>query len=198
MDFSPIHLLLGSALAEREGVEDPQDRTRIAFLGGLFGGSPFTSLTFTAVLARQEAGERPGPTLVQVPNVDDRAVEEARQVLESFCLKVVTREVYSKVTKGFVTSQKPEAYCVVTEGSTVTLYVSRGRHEAPLVDLPNLVGRQFSEAQQTLQRLDFGVVRKDVDDGKPKDEVVAQDPQEGKVQPKIKVALSVSNGPVIE
>ena len=199
MTFSPIGLLLGSVLAERQGVADPRARTRLALLGGMFGGgSPITSMTMTTVLARREVGESSQRALVVLPDVQELGLAEARQRLESLGLEVATRDVHSKAAVGSVTNQNPDPNSVVLEGDKVTLYVSVGVQEDSLVDLPNLVGLDFEVARQTLHDIDLRVERVDVnvdpDDKEHKQgQVVAQEPAYGKVEPEIQVTLSVCN-----
>jgi beta-lactam-binding protein with PASTA domain len=194
MTFSPINLLLGSVLAEREGVTDPQARIRLALFGSLFGGSPVTGITLTAVLARREVGESDRPALVVVPDVQELSPTEARQRLESLGLRVATRQVQSKAPVGSITNQNPDPSSVVLEGAVITLYISSGIEDS-LVDLPDLVGRDFEDAREELQDRDFRLERVDVDSESRKNQVVDQDPKAGRVEPEILVKLFVSNGP---
>ncbi|MGW3404149.1 PASTA domain-containing protein, partial [Streptomyces zhihengii] len=76
-------------------------------------------------------------------------------------------------------------------GATVTLTVAKEAKQ----DLPNVVGQQFANAKSQLEIAEFEVVRQDVDSDQPKDTVVAQDPQPGKVTKGTKVTLQVSKGP---
>lgn len=200
MTFSPIGLLLGSVLAEREGVTDPQARTRLALLGGMFGGgSPITGMTMTTVLARREVGESSQPALVVLPDVQELGQEEARQRLESLGLEVATRDVHSRAAVGSVTNQNPDPHSVVLEGDKVTLYVSVGLQQDSLVDLPDFVGKDFEEARQALHDIDLRVERINVDDGGRPNRVLAQEPPgPSRVEPEILVKLSVSTGSQVD
>ena len=129
MAFSPIGFLLSSVQAEREGVDDPQARTRLALLGGLLGGSPVASLTLTTVLARNESAG-PGPAsarFVRVPRLEEKGPEEAERILSSLGLRASRRNVHNKrVREGVVSNQHPDEGAIVPEGAEVKYFVSRG------------------------------------------------------------------------
>ena len=129
MAFSPIGFLLSSVQAEREGVSDPQARTRLALLGGLLGGSPVTSLALTTVLARNEK-EESGTTasrFVRVPDLQNKSPEQAEKVLRGLGLKPASSSVHNKkIPEGLITSQHPDGGVIVPEGAKVRFYVSRG------------------------------------------------------------------------
>src|ERR687898_364563 len=115
MAFNPFGFVLGSMQAEREGITDPQARTRLGLLGGLFG-SPVTGLVLTTVLARREAevqaptGVEPTSELVEVPKITGKRIPEAQQALESLGLRNLPRDAHSNTTgKGIIISQDPEA-----------------------------------------------------------------------------------------
>ena len=129
MAFDPMGFLLASVQAEREGVSDPQARSRLALLGGL-AGSPVTGLVLTTVLARNEGEPQSASSasrIVQIPQVEEKGLMEAREYLESLGLRVRTQRVYNKrFSEGVVTSQEPDGGALALEGAQVTLYVSRG------------------------------------------------------------------------
>jgi hypothetical protein len=134
--FSPIGFVLSSVLAEREGVSDPQARTRLALLGGLLGGSPVMSAILTTVLARNESedSEATTPTtisrLVRVPGCKGKRPEEAEKELSTLGLGASRRSVFNKkVRRGLVSEQHPDEGALVPEGSAVRLYVSQGPRE---------------------------------------------------------------------
>jgi hypothetical protein len=177
MAFNPMSLVLGSVLAEREGVTDPQARVRIALLGGLLGSrSPITGLALTAVFARREAESTsvPALSLVQVPNEEGRNVTEAERELRAFGLNVVSRDGQSStIPNGSVISQDPPAFSLVLEGATVTLAVSH------TFELPDVTNRPFAQAKQELDNLGLRVNRgrrQQNSDTVPKGSIVAQQP----------------------
>ena len=130
--FSPIGFLLSSVQAEREGVSDPQARTRLALLGGLLGGSPVMSLTLTTVLARNEREDSEAttstiPRLVRVPGFKGKSPEEAERNLSALGLKASRQNVFNKkVQQGLISEQNPDEGALVPEGAVVRLYVSQG------------------------------------------------------------------------
>ena len=177
MAFNPMSLVLGSVLAEREGVTDPQARIRIALLGGLLGSrSPITGLALTTVFARREAESTSAPalTLVQVPNEEGRNITEAERELRAFGLNAVSRDGQSStIPNGSVISQDPPAFSLVLEGATVTLAVSQA------FELPNVTNELFADAEQKLESLGLQVKRgrrRQNSETVPKDHVIAQQP----------------------
>ena len=90
-----------------------------------------------------------GPQQVAVPQVVGLTVSSARGRLEKAGLKASEREENSDtVEKGRVISVSPTEGQKVDKGSSVTLVVSSGK---PQVQVPDVVGKSFDEAQSTLQ-----------------------------------------------
>ncbi len=143
MAFSPLgRFALSTVLAERQGVTDPQARTRLAFLGGLFGSST-TGLVLTTVLARREAEAAAAPDGIPVsdskpiPNLTGKSFDIAQQILEAMELDLQVERadvVDFENPIGRVIGQDPEVPNRISAGSTVTLFVSEG---FPLPDVEN-------------------------------------------------------------
>lgn len=128
----------------------------------------------------------------EIPDVTGQLFEDAKKTLLALQLQVKPEEQNSDaVREGFVISQDPAAGTQVSPNSQVTLFVSKG---TPTEDLPDLKGKSYTEARETLQDLDFKVKRVDVDSNQPRDTVVDQEPKAGKVAPEIQVTLYVSIG----
>lgn len=118
---------------------------------------------------------------VAVPNVVGKPADAARVALQSSRLQVAEQQAYDDtVPKGAVIRQDPAGGAQVPRGTTVTIVVSQG---PPLVTVPNVVGKQFDQAQQILQAAGFKVVRRDVLSGFF-GTVRAQDPAGGAQVPK--------------
>jgi serine/threonine-protein kinase len=133
-----------------------------------------------------------GAPKVKVPDVVDKDVKDATEILEGEKFKVETKEVESaEEDPGTVLEQTPEGRSMAETGATVTLTVAKQAKR----DLPNVVDQQFEPAKNQLELLGFEVVRVDVDSDKPANQVVSQDPQPGKVAKGSKVTLQVSKGP---
>jgi beta-lactam-binding protein with PASTA domain len=197
MAFNPMSLVLGSVLAEREGVTDPQARIRIALLGGLFGSrSPITGLALTTVFARREAESTSAPalTLVQVPNEEGRNITEAERELRAFGLNAVSRDGQSStIPNGSVISQDPPAFSLVLEGATVTLAVSQA------FELPDVTNDPLADAEQKLESLGLQVKRgrrRQNSETILKGHVIAQQPPaDTLVSRGDTVTLTISKGP---
>jgi beta-lactam-binding protein with PASTA domain/tRNA A-37 threonylcarbamoyl transferase component Bud32 len=101
----------------------------------------------------------------------------------------------STVPKGDVISTNPPFGNKVPANSVVTLYVSSGPN---LVKVPNVVGQQQGNAQNTLQNAGFSViVNTDQNSSKPAGTVVSESPPGGtQVAPNSKVTIAVSGGGV--
>lgn len=136
-----------------------------------------------------------GPEPVVVPDVQGKPTEEAQRVLAGAGLHGKTLyEVYSDTVEiGCVVSQRPYAGKVVKQGRLVDLVVSRGPKS---VQVPALVGKSFSEAQELLKQsyLQVGRVRREASK-QPADSILEQQPAAGKtVDRDSAVDLRVSGG----
>ncbi|WP_122260664.1 Stk1 family PASTA domain-containing Ser/Thr kinase [Ornithinimicrobium cerasi] len=105
-----------------------------------------------------------GPAPVDVPDVTGRSEAEATALLTGAGLDVEvdpTRVNDDAVPEGSVVSQAPGPG-QVERGSTVRLVVSDGPE---LVEVPDVVGRQYTRAEEELTDLGLVVVREDVRGG---------------------------------
>ena len=135
---------------------------------------------------------------VQVPDVKDRQIDLAKEILESSNLRVSVVEQYdAKVAPGKVVSQSPEAGSAVKEQRIVTLYVSKGGEE---ISMPNLKGLSRLSAEDKIKKLGLkvGDVYERVSDQEAWT-VLDQEPAEGKkVQQGHKVDFTISKGKPIK
>ncbi len=98
----------------------------------------------------------------------------------------------ANVPKGKVFKQDPSPGSKIDKGSTVTLTVSKG---PPKVDVPAIVGQQWTVAQQTLVNAGLQPVEHIVP-GNTKGKVTATDPSAGtSVAKNSKVRVNVMSGP---
>jgi serine/threonine-protein kinase len=133
-----------------------------------------------------------GAPKVKVPDVLDKDVEDAKDILKQEKFKVETKEVESAdEDPGTVLEQDPAGRSMAEAGTTVTLTVAKQAKQ----DLPNVVGQQIDPVTNQLQLLGFEVERVDVDSDKPQGEIIAQSLPEGKHPKGSKVTLQVSKGP---
>lgn len=105
-----------------------------------------------------------GPAPVDVPDVTGRTEAEATAALTGAGLTVEvdpTRVDDENVPEGSVVSQSPGPG-QAERGTTVRLVISDG---PALVEVPDVVGRQFSAAEEELVELGLVVVREDVRGG---------------------------------
>jgi serine/threonine-protein kinase len=97
-----------------------------------------------------------GPQPIPVPDVRGKEQDDAVKALEAAGLKaVISPETVNdrNVPKGAVLAQDPVSGNL-TRGGAVTLTISKGPR---LVEVPNLVGKQASEARKALEDLGFEV-----------------------------------------
>ena len=86
---------------------------------------------------------------VTVPNVKGKAEEEAKELIENVNLVVSVDYVYSStVEAGKVVKYSPSG--TVTEGTTVTIEVSRGK-QVTKATVPNVIGMTESLANQSIE-----------------------------------------------
>ncbi|MFD1860087.1 Stk1 family PASTA domain-containing Ser/Thr kinase [Aeromicrobium camelliae] len=136
-----------------------------------------------------------GPEQVQVPDVSDYMLDQAKSLLEGerYGLVVQVEEADSEQPAGRVLNTNPPAGTSVERGSTVTLIVSRGQ-----VSVPNVVGQTREQAEQTLAGVEGAqfqvVVNEDPNASAPAGQVTAQNPSAGtSVAPGSTITLTVSS-----
>jgi eukaryotic-like serine/threonine-protein kinase len=135
-----------------------------------------------------------GPQQVAVPQVVGLTVSSARGRLQKVGLQASEREQNSdSVAEGRVISVSPTEGQKVDKGSSVTLVVSSGK---PQVQVPNVVGKSFDEAQSTLQAAGFKVTRVDKESDKDPGTVLSQSPTSGgRIDAGSTIALTVAKAP---
>ena len=120
---------------------------------------------------------------------------DARARLEALGFTVTTEfEQGNTAPQGTVLRTNPEEGQLADSGSAVKLIVSGGEI---LIDIPDVVGSQFTDAQLVLTRAGFLVEKIDqTSDTVPAGQVTAQDPVTTEQAPKgSTVRLTVSSGP---
>ncbi|MEW2630268.1 Stk1 family PASTA domain-containing Ser/Thr kinase [Streptomyces sp. NPDC048389] len=132
-----------------------------------------------------------GAPKVKVPDVVDKDVGDAKEILEQEKFKVETEEIESSEDPGTVLEQDPAGRSMAETGATVTLTVAK----RALQDLPDVLGQEIGRVTSQLQLLEFEVERVDVDSDKPQGEIISQSLPAGKHPKGSKVTLQVSKGP---
>jgi serine/threonine-protein kinase len=118
--------------------------------------------------------------------------QAVRQIKAAHLVPDVQHDSSDKYKKGLVISQSPNAGSHLEKGGTVTIVVSTG---PPPVDVPDVKGQQWPQAQRTLLKAGLKPVEVSVP-GQKKGEVSATDPPAGKSVPKgTKVRVNVMSGP---
>ena len=142
-----------------------------------------------------------GPESSSVPNVVGRDQVEASSLLESAGFKVSVKQSYSdSVEQGKVISQSPSGSTTVSPGSTVTITVSQGK-ETKMVTVPNIVGMNSTDAQNTLTSLGLNYSIVEIKDTNvEKGKVISTSPSAGglPVEEGTSVKLYVSKGQEIK
>jgi len=136
-----------------------------------------------------------GPPPVAVPAVGGLTVDDASAQLSAAGFVVnVTRRFDEQVPKNSVINTDPPDLKTAPRDSVVTIAVSDG--PAPIA-VPDVAGKTFDVAAQTLSAQGFTAARADVfSDSVPAGQVVGTDPSAGsKIARGSKVAVSVSKGP---
>ena len=105
--------------------------------------------TVTITVSKKKQG-------VTVPSVSGKTCDEARSILTEKGFEVKTVEQYSDtVAAGNVISQSPVNGSLLPEGSTVTVYVSKGAQE---LLVPNVVGKTSSKAYSMITEKGLKVI----------------------------------------
>ena len=140
-------------------------------------------------------GERPAAKIME--NLVGMNADGAKAFLEDLGMKVLPREDYSpEVKEGLVIRTDPAEGAELTDGQTVTIWVSLGE-EITKAKMPNLVGQQLETALTLLTARGFdNVLPQTVESAKPEGEVVSQSiPKNEEVDVTTQIVLEVSKGP---
>lgn len=143
-------------------------------------------------------GDEPAKT-ERVPSVSGMSVADATSALKALGFDVRTEEQNSAtVTEGRVIGSHPTASTSISQGATVTIYVSTGpaNNDNEYTIVPSLIGKTESEAKQILERanLSLGEVQQ-VSSEKEKGTIVRQSEAEGNRVKKGKaIDIRISNG----
>lgn len=144
------------------------------------------------VVLHVSSGQRRG----EVPNVVGMTRQQAELAVENVGLEVgAVEEIRANTPRGTVTASRPVAGTRVTIPSSVTLIVSVGPAS---VDMPDVVGENYSRARTLLEQLGLrmGDVTVDSTSLAPGNTVIAQTPAAGRaVGAGSRVALTVSGRP---
>src|SRR3954449_494004 len=148
----------------------------------LFCSKPTVELTVSA-----------GPGQGEVPSTNGLTAAAATKRLEKAGFEVAVQRVNSDaVEEGLVVFSEPRGGATATNGSTVTLFVSRGPKPAKV---PVLVGVQREAAVQRLSGRGLTASVSEEESSSPKGQVIRQSPSAGStVEPGSTVAIVVSSG----
>ncbi len=127
-----------------------------------------------------------GPEQVEVPDVRNKQVDDAKSILADKGLGVNVNETeFADAQPGTVLDQSPSPGSSVDAGSTVSLTVAKEPSQPEQGPVPGVVGKTEQEAIQILQNAGFEVDRKDQDviDPLQVGVVVAQDPVANVIRP---------------
>jgi serine/threonine-protein kinase len=137
-----------------------------------------------------------GKETTAVPELVGLTEEEALAAIRDsgLTLETIQREYSTDVEEGVVTSQQPEAGATVELGSSVTIVVSRGTE---LVEVPDVVGKQASEASAEIQGVGLAVqTSEEFSETVARGLVIRQSPQGGvSIEAGSSVSLVISKGP---
>ncbi|MGX7675329.1 Stk1 family PASTA domain-containing Ser/Thr kinase [Plantactinospora sp. DSM 117369] len=136
-----------------------------------------------------------GPERFPVPDVAGKTLDLAQLDLENANLVLVrgTDRYDDNLPKGVVIATSPKVGTEVKPGDKITVIVSKGK--AP-ISVPVLVGKDIREVRNIVRDLGLELTESYKDSDKPKDQVIAQTPQDGAgVEKNAQIKVDVSNGP---
>ncbi|WP_330338879.1 Stk1 family PASTA domain-containing Ser/Thr kinase [Streptomyces sp. NBC_00557] len=123
------------------------------------------------------SGGNNGDGKVPVPNFIGQTQSSAKKMAENVDLKITTSgKPCDDQPKGSVCDQNPDRGTKVDKGSTVSLVISTG---APKVEVPDVRGIQFDEAESRLTEKGFKVEKKTQVSSQTPNVVIDQDPKGG-------------------
>ncbi|MDW5323032.1 Stk1 family PASTA domain-containing Ser/Thr kinase [Plantactinospora sp. KLBMP9567] len=136
-----------------------------------------------------------GPERFPVPDVVGKTLDLAQLDLENANLVLVrgTDRYNDNLPEGVVIATSPKVGTEVKPGDKITVIVSKGK--AP-ISVPVLVGKDIKEVRDIVKDLGLELTESYKDSDKPKDQVIAQTPQDGAgVEKNAQIKVDVSNGP---
>jgi serine/threonine-protein kinase len=160
----------------------------------VFGGRGDDSDSSSGPIISEEEEESSEETMVPMPDIVGKNVEDARNMLAELGIRTeVNYEESDTVEAGIVISADVETGTEIVAGSTVVLTASAG---AQGVDVPNVVGSTYEEANSTLSALGFAVTKMEAySDDVESGVVAAQTPAGGsKVAKGTNITVTVSLG----
>ncbi|MGA5705637.1 Stk1 family PASTA domain-containing Ser/Thr kinase [Streptomyces cellulosae] len=123
------------------------------------------------------SGEGVDNSTVATPNFIGATKADAQKRAANSDLELsFTEEPCEKQVKGNICEQDPTAGTKVNKGETISLVVSTG---APKVEIPDVEGLTFSEAEATLKDKGFEVEKQTEESTQTPDTVLTQDPESG-------------------
>ena len=134
-----------------------------------------------------------GPGSAKVPSTAGETEEDATRKLEAAGFDSAVERVNSdSVEPGLVIRSEPGGGNTATNGSTVTLFVSRGPKQ---IKVPVLVGSQREEAVQRIRSRGLEPSISEEESSEPKGRVIQQSPDAGsEVEAGSTVAIVISSG----
>lgn len=131
---------------------------------------------------------------IRVKSVVGMDQYKAIEALQESNFKVDPKQAYNAADEGAVFEQDPKGNDYAPEGSTVTVWVSKGPAPIPV---PNVVNSLYNTAYYQLKDAGFKVKKQEITSTEPKGTVIAQDPgADSRPQvPGTTITLTVSTGP---
>lgn len=140
-----------------------------------------------------------GPNFINVPNVTQKHIDEARVTIQNLGLVVgnIEEQTHDVLSKGMVISQDPGKNMNVKKGDAINLVLSLGP-KFSIVLMPDLAGQTIAEATGILSGLNLGMgsISYEENADYPKGQIFIQSVKAGsEIEEGSRVSLSVSTGP---
>lgn len=121
--------------------------------------STFAILIILMILAVTVLPDLLVPKDIEVPDVTDYTLEEAKKKLQEdgFIIGETIEEPHEEIEEGAVFKTEPKAHSFVKEGSPVNLYVSTGKNKFVI---ENYVDMSYEDVFSQLEDLNFKDIRK--------------------------------------
>lgn len=133
-----------------------------------------------------------GEVIIEMPDFRNFEKSSVQQFFDSNKLndaKIVT-EYSDTVPEGYVISQKPAAKTKISTNTEIEVVVSKGP-QTIILDVPNVIDKTLSEAQEALKGFNVKVVTEDTNDKSKDGIVLSQDNQGKKLQEGSTVTITV-------
>ncbi len=182
--------------ADKKHVNQKEPKKKSKKKWPIFIVSLFFLLILLGVAAVTVVPELLGPKEIKVPNVEKKELDEAMSIIVSdgFIVGDTKEQTSETVPEGKVIKTSPKSGRMANEGSSIDIYVSKGKEKFEVEDF---AGKNYDDVVPQLEEKGFTVNKNEVNDDAAEGTITDQDPSPGDevVPDETTITFTVSKGP---